>query len=142
MRYPAAERQHHTRVGWWIMTHDRGGPAVLGAIAAMVSCADIVYAALNWHGSLPHAYLGAVCGIAALGLISFGLRFLPQIGIGKSAIRWKQRTINSVLMLLIAAGIGLAHASGDENGAILGMVAGLSGSFALYTGGWLFAKRA
>jgi len=36
-------RERHTRIGWSLMTHERGGPAGLGAGALIMLVTDLVY---------------------------------------------------------------------------------------------------
>jgi hypothetical protein len=41
-------RDDHTRVGWWVMTHDRAGAALIGSVALAVLVADASYVATDW----------------------------------------------------------------------------------------------
>jgi hypothetical protein len=72
------ERTHHTRLGWWVMTHDRGGPVVIGLVAVVVLVVDLLYAALHWTGSFPRAFLVSLAALAAVALISLALRSASQ----------------------------------------------------------------
>src|ERR1051325_5472426 len=42
-------REDHTRVGWWVMTHDRAGSALIGSVALAVVIVDASYVATDWH---------------------------------------------------------------------------------------------
>ena len=45
-------RSYHTRIGWWLMTHEGALPILVGATALAILLADVTYAALNWGTSL------------------------------------------------------------------------------------------
>jgi len=123
------------------MSHDRAGPAVLGAGAAVVLVGDLIYAATHWTGSFPRAFVTSLIALTAVALISLALRFVPSKGRKRSATRWNQRAINVVLVILMVAFIGINRASDSQLGAILGLIAGLAGGFTLYTGIWLIRQR-
>jgi hypothetical protein len=138
-----SERQYHTRLGWWIMTHDRGGPAVIGAGAAVVLVADLIYAALHWSGSFPRAFLVSLTALAVFALIPLSLRFIRPIGEGRRAVRWNQRVVNIVLVVVLVAFLQVTNRIGGSGvGGMLGAVAAVAGGFALYTAVWLVRKRA
>jgi hypothetical protein len=123
------------------MTHDRGGPAVIGAGAAVVLIADLVYSASHWTGSFPRAFLVSLAGLTAVAVISLALRLIRPIAAGRDAIRWNQRGVNLVLVVVLVAFVEVTTGAGDEAGGILGMVAGLAGGFAVFTTVWLARKR-
>lgn len=125
------------------MTHERGGPALIGAVALIVLLADLLYASLHWSGSFPRAFLVSLVALAVVGLIAVALRFVRPIGTGRRAVRWNQRSINVVLVVVLVAFIEVGNrVGGDSAGGLLGAVAGLAGGFALYTAIWLARKRA
>lgn len=141
MRQP--QRESHTRFGWWVMTHDRGGAGVIGAGAAAVLVADLVYAVSHWSGSFPRAFLVSLAAVFAVAVISLALRFLVPIGAGRRALRWNQRGVNVVLVVVLVAFIEVNNrAGGSGAGGTLGAVAALAGGFAIYTAVWLVRKRA
>ena len=138
-----SERQYHTRLGRWIMTHERGGPAVIGAGAAVVLVADLLYAVSHWSGSFPHAFLVSLAALAVVALISLALRFIHPVGAGRRAVRWNQRGVNIVLVVVLVAFNEINNrVGGNVSGGMLGAVAGLAGGFSLYTAVWLVRKRA
>lgn len=125
------------------MTHDRGGPAVIGGGAAVVLVADMVYAALHWSGSFPHAFLVSLAALAAVALISLALRFVWSGSGDRRATRWNRRGVNLVLVVLIVAFIEVNNrVGGSDAGGTLGAVARLTGGFVLYTAIWLARQRA
>src|SRR3954471_13639292 len=108
------ERTHHTRLGWWVMTHDRGGPVVIGLGAAVVLIADLLYAASHWTGAFPRAFLVSLAALAAVALISLGLRSIRPIGAGRRAIRSNQRAVNIVLVVGLVAFIQVTDRGGGN----------------------------
>jgi len=137
-----SERHYHTRLGWWVMTHERGGPAVVGAGAAVVLIADLIYAVSHWSGSFTRAFLISFAALAVVALISLGLRFIRPIGANRRAVRWNQRGVNIVLVVVLVAVIEINNrVGGNRLGGMLGAVAALAGGFALYTAVWLVRKR-
>jgi hypothetical protein len=142
MAYRPGEQKYHTRLGWWVMTHDRGGPAVIGAGAAVVLSADLLYAASHWSGSFPRAFLISLAALAAVALISLALRFIRPIGAGRGAVRRNQRGVNLVLVVVLVAFIEVNNGiGGNDAGGILGAVAGIAGGFAVSMAVWLARKR-
>lgn len=138
-----SERQYHTRLAWWVMTHERGGPGVIGAGAAVVLIADLIYAGSQWSGSFPRAFLISFAALAVVALISLGLRFIRPIAADRRAVRWNQRGVNIVLLVVLVAFIEVnSRVGGNGAGGMLGAVAGIAGGFALYTVVWLVRKRA
>lgn len=124
------------------MTHDRGGPALIGAGATVVLVADLLYAASHWNGSFPRAFLISLGALAAVAAISVALRLSRPIGADRRAARWNQRGVNIVLVVVLVAFIEIGNrVGGNDAGGILGAVAGLAGGFALYTSIWLLRKR-
>ena len=114
------------------MTHDRGGAAVIGAGAAVILIADLVYASSRWSGSFSRSFLLTLGGLAVCGAIAFALRLARPIGADRRRARWYQRGANVVLLAVIVAFIEIGNrVGGDEAGSLLGMVAGLA-SFFLY----------
>jgi hypothetical protein len=73
-----SERQYHTRFGWWVMTQNRGGAAVIGGAAALVLIADVVYAGTHWSGSFSRSFLITLAGLLACAVVAFGLRLRLQ----------------------------------------------------------------
>lgn len=125
------------------MTHDRGGPAIIGAAAAVVLIGDLVYATSHWSESFPRGFLVSLAALAVVVLISLALRFSRPIGGGRRAVRWNQRIINVVFVVVLVTFIEVSdRPGGGRAGAILGAVAGLAGAFVLYAGIWLARARA
>lgn len=138
-----SERQYHTRLGWWMMTHERGGPAVIGAVAAVVLVADLGYAVSHLSGSFPRAFLISLAALAAVAMLSFALRFAHPSRSSRGVARWNQRGVNLVLVVVIVALIEVNdRVGGNGAGGILGAAAGLAAGFALYTAIWFGRKRA
>jgi hypothetical protein len=124
------------------MTHERGGPAVIGAAAPVVLVADLIYTVSHWSGSFPRAFLVSLAALAAVALLSLALRFIP-VGVGRRTVLWNQRTVNLVLVVVIVVLIEVNdRVGGNAAGGILGAVAGLAGGFTLYTAAWLLRKHA
>ena len=125
------------------MTHDRGGPVVIGAGAAVVLVADLLYAASHWTGSFPRAFLVSLAALAAVAVIALALRFIPRLGTGRRAVRWNQHGVNGLLVVVLVAFLAVnRRVGGNEVGGVLGEIAGVAGGFALYTAVWLARKRA
>ena len=139
MRQPPSE--YHTRLGWWVMTHGRAGPAFVGTCASIVLVADLLLAATHWTGSFPRAFVTSLVALAAVALIAFALRSISVTRASRSATRSTQRAINTVVLVAIVSFIALGRVSGGESGWILGAIAGLSGVFVVYTAGLLIRGR-
>lgn len=142
MRYSSSERQYHTRLGWWLMTHDRGGPVAIGAGATVVLFTDLLYAASRWHGAFQRAFLVSLGAVGAVALIALAVRFIRPIGTSRRALIWTQRGINVALLLVLLVLIDVNdRVGGNFSGTVAGEVAGLAGGFAVYTSVWLLLKR-
>jgi hypothetical protein len=125
------------------MTHDRGGPALIGAGACIVLIADLVYAASHWSGSFPRGFLVSLTALSVVALVSLVLRLIGTIGKGRRAVRWNQRVVNIVLVVVLVTVIEVNdRVGGNGAGEILGAIAGLAGAFTLYTAVWLARARA
>jgi hypothetical protein len=123
------------------MSHDRGGPAVIGAVAALVLSGDLFYSASRWAGSFRHAFLVALVAFSVVGVVSVFLAFVYRVGSRRRAIGW-QRTANVLAVILIFAFLAVTGASRNDVGAVFGEVAALAGGFALYCVIWLGLHRA
>lgn len=66
MPYRREERDYHTRLGWWLMTHDRGGVALIGGGALVLLTADVVYVGLRWRGLHDRFDRGFIAGVVVL----------------------------------------------------------------------------
>ena len=142
MRYPPSERQYHTRLGWWLMSSDRRGSAVIGAGAAAVLTGDVVYAATRWHGSFPRAFLVSLGGIGVVALVALAVRFIRPIGNSRRTRGWAQRGVSVLLLFVLLAIIDVSdRVGGNFAGTIAGEIAGLAGGFTLYTAVWLSINR-
>jgi hypothetical protein len=103
---------------------------------------DLLYGVSHWRGSFPRAFLVSLAALAAVALIPLALRFIRPRRAGRRAVRWNQRGLNLVGVLVLVAFIEVNNRiGGDEAGAILGAVAGLAGGFALCTAVWLARTR-
>lgn len=72
-------RDYHTRFGWWVMTHDRGGPVVLGCITLAVFVGAIVWIVI-WRGRIDGAFgWGLLAGGLLLPLTFFVARAIDVI---------------------------------------------------------------
>jgi hypothetical protein len=125
------------------MTHERRGAALMGAGAAVVLVADLGYATSHWTGSFRYSFLLSLAGMALVAVISFAFRVIGPVGTGRRAARWNQRATNVVLIVVIVAFIEVSNrAGGSGAGSILGVLAGLTGGFAIYTAIWLARQSA
>jgi hypothetical protein len=125
-----SEREYHTRFGWWLMTHDRGGAAVIGIGAALVLAADVLYASSRWSGAFPRSFLLTFGGIAVCIAVAFALRLNRPIGADRRRARWNQRGVNVALVIVIVAFIEIGnHVGGDGAGLVLGALAGVASLF-------------
>jgi hypothetical protein len=123
------------------MTHDRGGPAVIGTGALIVLIADLFYASSHWSGSLPRSFLASLVALAVVAVIALAVRFVRPIGAGRRAAHWNQRGMNIVFIVVLVTFIEVSNRVGNFTGEILGALAALAGGFALYTAVWLARRR-
>lgn len=131
-------RQYHTQLGWYVMTHDRGGPAVIGIGAAVVLVADLVYTASHWSGSFPRSFLVSFFALLVVGAVAFLARFVPPLGPSRRAARWNQRVVKAVFIVVLFAYLRAGdRLGGNSAGEILGAIAILSGGFALVSVIWV-----
>jgi hypothetical protein len=86
-----------------MMTHERGGPAVIGAGAVVVLAADLLYSASNWSGSFPRAFLISLAGLGTVVLLFVALRVARPMRAGRGVDRWYQRGVNLVLVVVMSS---------------------------------------
>ena len=128
-------REYHTRFGWWLMTHDRGGAAVIGCGALVILAADVAYSSSRWTGAFPRSFLIALGGLAACFVVPLVLRVNNPIGSDRRRARWNQRGANAVFVVLLVAFIEVGNRiGGNDAGVILGSIAGLATGFVLFVG--------
>jgi hypothetical protein len=108
------------------MTHERGGPAVIGVTAAGVLVADLAYSLSRWSGSFSRSFLFALAFVAIAALSG-------RLG-GTDARR--QRIVWVVALVVIGIWVWFIP-GGSYGGAICGMLAALAGGFLLFTVWWL-----
>lgn len=136
-------REHHTRFGWWVMTHDRGGAAVIGGGALVVLVADAFFAATRWNGSFPRSFLISAGGLVVVAVVSLALRLARPIGADRRRDRWNQQSSNfvlvAVLVLLLVFG---DRFGGNGGGEVSGSLAALAVFFVVMMGRELLRHRA
>jgi hypothetical protein len=119
-------RAYHTRLGWWVMTHERGGPAVIGATATAILVGDLGYSLSHWSGSFPRSFLFnlAFAAVAALSGLLVGSD--PR----RQRIGWAAA--------LVVLGIwAWFNPGGSYGGAICGILAFAAGGVLLFSARWL-----
>jgi hypothetical protein len=127
-------RDDHTRAGRWLMTHDRGAPAVIGGSATLVLIADLAYTASPWNGSFARSFLITLGGAIVCFITAWLLRLSRPIGADRRAARRRQRGSNAVLISLFIALVVVSYVlGGDAPGQFLGVLAGAAGVFAVMT---------
>ena len=114
-------RQDHTRVGWWLMTHDRAGAALIGSVALAVVAADASYVAVDW---------GALGGGFLLGLALLAVAAVLAKALHAGDPRRARRN-NLVVGALIVATVIAAPALGSTWAVLLGELAALGCLFAV-----------
>jgi hypothetical protein len=128
-----SEREHHTKAGWWIVTHERGGAAVIGSSACIVLALDLIYVAARWDGFAQSFGRGFTFGFASLilaGLVAWALGVRRPTGTRQHARRRASRN-NLLFVVILAFVLAIGHYSGSEAAALLGTVAALSLFFSL-----------
>jgi hypothetical protein len=145
MRYPSSERRYHTRLGWWIMTHDVGGGAALAGLACVVLLADGAYLALRWGGLGGGFHRGVVLGVLTMPALAVAVR---AAGVRKPAgdrrsARRRARRVNGIAVASIVAVVLFAPALGHNAllGTVLGEVAAIALWFVAFTVWWLARMR-
>lgn len=127
-------RQYHTRVGWWLMTHDRGGVVVIGTGAIVVLGADLAYAVTRWSASFARSFSFASAVLLVAVVAGLLLRLGGSIGPDRATARRRQRTNNLLLDVLCGAAVVtcmIGAVFGNFAGEILGLVAVVAGLFAV-----------
>jgi predicted Kef-type K+ transport protein len=114
-------RDDHTRVGWWLMTHDRAGSRLIGSVALAVVVADASYVATDWD----RLGGGFLLGLALLAVAVVLAKALHAEDPGHA------RRNNLVLGSLIVATVIAALALDSTWTVLLGELAGLGCLFAL-----------
>ena len=72
-----SRREDHTRLGWWLLTHERGLIAVVCALACAVLVAEAFYLASRWTGLgsvFNFGFLGGAAGLLLVALLTKELR--------------------------------------------------------------------
>jgi hypothetical protein len=127
-------REFHTRLGWWVMTHPRGGAAVIGWAALMLLAADIAYVAYQGHRMdtwFHRAFVVGAVGTWLVGLIADRLGVAETLGTDRAAARRRARNISKLhapipIAVLIA---GFVFGSHVTVGVALGSFACVFGMF-------------
>jgi hypothetical protein len=115
-------REDHTRVGWWLMTHDRAGSALIGSVALAAVVADTFYVATDWHGHGGGFLLG-------LGLLAAAAMLAKTLRVGDARrARRNDVILGSVLVVSVIA--ALSRGVGAAWGVLLGELAALGCLFA------------
>jgi hypothetical protein len=129
-----SEREHHTKAGWWIMTHERGGAAIIGASACLVLALDLLYVAARWDGFAQSFGRGFAFGFGSLilaGLIAWALGVRRPTSTRQDARRRASGNNLLFVVVILAFVFAIGHYSGSEAAALLGTVAALSLFFSL-----------
>lgn len=146
MPYQRGERDHHTRLGWWLMTHDRGGVALIGGGALVLLTADLVYVGLRWRGPHDRFDRGFIVGFAVLiagGLLAKALGLGKPMGLNRKKARFRWQSANVVVVVVIVFLVAASERYGGHAmaGVLLGELAALSGFFAVFTGWWVARRQ-
>ena len=135
------ERTRHTRLGWWVMTHDRAGAALIGCAALAVLIADLIYVASRWHGLQGQLARGFAFGFGVLlvvGLIAKVIGLDKPIGPDRRKARIRARFSNLVALLVIGLLIVAPRwFGGSTTGVLLGEVAAVAAFFTAFTAWWV-----
>ena len=92
-------REFHTRLGWWVMTHPRGGAAVIGWVVLVPLVAIVAYVAHQWHGvdsSFHRAFVVAAVGMWLFMFIADRLGVAEPLGTDRSLARRRARSIRKL----------------------------------------------
>jgi hypothetical protein len=128
------ERDFHTRFGWWIMTHPRGGALVIGLAAAVLLAIDVGYIAQGWRSldsPLHRGYLVGIIGMLVLNVASDRLGVAEPLGTNRPLARLRARRITKVLgpIPFVAVAAAVAFGLRFTAGFILGQLVFLAGTF-------------
>jgi hypothetical protein len=130
------EREYHTRFGWWVMTHDRGGAAIIGLAALAAVTSDAIYVATRWHGfdsTFGRGFVSGFVGLVVIGLVGRALSGHAALGDDRDLARKRARRNNvaGVIALLLFVSLPTFGASYFSPSAlILGSLAALGFFFA------------
>ena len=114
-------REDHTRVGWWLMTHDRAGSGLIGSVALAVVVADSAYVATDW-GRLGSGFLLGLALLAVAAALAKALHAEDP-----RHARRNNLVLGSLIVATVIAGLAL-----DSTWAfLLGELAGLGCLFAV-----------
>jgi hypothetical protein len=115
-------REDHTGVGWWLMTHDRAGSALIGSVALAVVIVDASYVATDWHRRGSEFLLG-------FGLLAAAALLAKALRVGDARLARRNNLIlGSLLVVSVIAALSLG--SGATWGLMLGELAALGCLFA------------
>jgi hypothetical protein len=131
---PSSNRENHTRLGWWLMTHDRGGAILIGSVACAVLAADATYVAIRWSGAgtaFGRGVAWGFVGLLFLMLIAKGLGVGSAIRTGRAATRRRARRTNWSLVVLAIVFVLLSFRFANPYGTLLGTFAALALLFAV-----------
>jgi hypothetical protein len=134
-----SERDFHTRLGWWVMTHPRGGAALIGCVALLALAADGGYVAYRSHGldtSFHRAFLVGVLGMWLLGVVVPGrLGVAEPLRADRAKARQRARRLVKLHAPIPIAVVAAGYAFGNHVmfGIVLGGFAFLFGLFVLST---------
>jgi hypothetical protein len=115
-------RDDHTRVGWWLMTHDRAGSGLIGSVALAVVIAAASYVATDWS-RIGTGFLFGFALLAVAAILANVLHAGDPRGARRNNLILVALLITSVIAVL-AVGAGFAW------GALLGELAALGCVFA------------
>ena len=130
------EREYHTRFGWWVMTHDRGGAAIIGLAAFAAVTSDAIFVATRWHGfdsAFGRGFVSGFVGLAVFGLVGRTLSGHAPLADDRDLARRRARrnNVGAVIVLLVFVSLPTFGASYFSPSAlILGCLAALGFFFA------------
>jgi hypothetical protein len=129
-------RDFHTRLGWWVMTHPRGGAALIGWVAVAALAVGAGYVAHQWHGldsSFHRAFVIGAVGMWLVGFVADRLGVAEPLGADRVRARHRARSIAKLHAPIPFAVIAAGYAFGNYVmvGLILGGLLILFGLFAI-----------
>ena len=116
-------RDDHTRVGWWLMTHDRAGSGLIGSAGLAVVIGAASYVATDWR----RIGTGFVSGLALLAVAAI----LANVLHAGDPRRARRNNLILVALLITSVLAVLAVGAGFAWGALLGELAALGCVFAV-----------
>ncbi len=138
VEYGESERRYHTRLGWWVMTHDRGGAILIGLVASLILAIDLALIAVRWDKFSPLSFAVGFVSLAVFGVAARLLGAGAPVGADRVEARRRAGYSKAVFAALLFAVLGGARLVGLSNFSFLaGLVAALAVMFIAVTARWL-----